>query len=192
MKTRIQVIIIICVNILLTINYTSLWSQTVKDSSADISIIKRNISIYNVIKQNNGTNLITRDLILNPKFITNLDLLSKNESEKTFPNIVADYILIITPKAGIKFLTLEQIFNRYKIDKKLWTYQILINNTETEDSKNLLSDETSISKLVVNEKRKYINIVTNLNKGSLEFKERAIKSKEEFLKKAKSLNLKDK
>jgi len=151
---------------------------------SDAGIIKRTTNIYNIIKSKGSGDIISRDLIMDPTLIANLDVPSKDAVKKQYGNIQADIVMVIIPKPGVEFLDLSQIFDKYKIDHEYRKYAVLIDHTETTDAKTLIANVGSIKTVIVNKEKMYIDIVTIFNKGYNDFRKRTKESKTQLLKKA--------
>lgn len=153
------------------------------NSASDTAIIKRTISIFNVVKVEGSTPLTTRDLKLDPKLIEKLELPSKAEFRKNYRygDVKADFIMVFTPKKGVRFLNLTDILDRYRVDQRYRNYSVLINRTETEDPKNLLINDGAIDTVIVNKERGYINIITSSYDNYMKFRDEVKKDKQRRL-----------
>ena len=160
--------LIICVFCYISICY----SQTMK-SSLDTDVLKYTNPGVSVLKVKNSPDVITMNVILDPKRLESLKLLTKDEFKKYYGDTKADNNSVITPIPGVKFINISQIFDKYKIDTKYRNYPVIIDRIEAIDSKTLIADEKSIDKVVVNKEKKYIEIITTSYNNYIEARKNA-------------------
>lgn len=146
---------------------------------------ERKVSLYFVIESNGSKPLTTRDLLMG-RSEGEQRILNKDSIKQFYPNIKADYILIVKLKPGVRLLNITQLFDKFKIEKQHRSFLVLWDGTETEDVKTLLASDDYITQLAVDEKKKRINIITKDYDKVLDYRRRAAKSKAELLRKQKN------
>ncbi|GEM_PF-4690327 len=150
-------------------------------TTADNLSTKRNVSLYLVIESKNSKPLTTRDLLVG-RNEAEQRILKKDSIKQFYPNIKADYILVVKLKPGVKLLNITQLFDKFKIEKQHRGFLVLWDGIETEDVKTLLASDDFITQLAVDEKKKQINIMTKVYDSVLDHRRRAVKDQAELLK----------
>lgn len=150
-------------------------------TTADNLSTKRNVSLYFVIESKGSKPLTTRDLLVGRNEAEER-ILNKDSIKQFYPNIKADYILVVKLKPGVKLLNITQLFNKFKIEKQHRGFLVLWDGIETEDVKTLLASDDYVTKLTVDENKKQINIITKNSDRILEDRQRSAKDNAELLK----------
>lgn len=180
--TKIYISIVICLLSYSAVTYAQ------EAPSANNGVIKKSISVFSVIKVEGSAALTTKDLVLDPRLVEKLDVPSKAEFRKNYQygDVKADVIFVVTPKKGVKFLNLTQVFDQFNIATKYRGYPILVDRTETENAKNLLINEGAINKVVVDKEKGYVNIITIFHDNYMKFRDEVIKDKHRRLEEIKA------
>jgi len=133
----------------------------------NVEVLKKGLSILNVIKLNNGKEITTKDLIIGPFETQSFEMLSDGEIKKNYPEMAGGVVNIIRLKPNVKLISLNQILDKYKIDPKFRNYKILYEDEEVENPSALLASTDILENVVVNTDKHYINIITKLYQNIL-------------------------
>lgn len=141
------------------------FAQT--DTEVDTQVLKKGISTLYIVRLDNGSQVITKDLVVGPQEIASLELLTKDQVRKNYPSVNADIVSVVTLKPNVHLLSLQQILAKYKIDTGYRNYMILDEGVQVEDPNALMASEDLLQKVVVNTDQRSINLITKTYKNTL-------------------------
>jgi hypothetical protein len=143
------------------------------DQQVDTQILKKGLSTLYIVRSANGSQVITKDLVAGPQEIASLDILTKDQIKKDYPNVRADMVTVVTLKPNVHLLSLQQILDKYKIDGKYRNYAILDEGVQVEDANALMASEDLLDRVVVNNDQRSINLITKSYKNTLKARQQA-------------------
>jgi len=75
----------------------------------NVEVLKKGLSILNVIKLNNGKEITTKDLIIGPFETQSFEMLSDGEIKKNYPEMAGGVVNIIRLKPNVKLISLNSL-----------------------------------------------------------------------------------
>jgi len=116
--------------------------------------------ILSVVILGDGSQVMTKDLILGPKEIVSGSFLTKSEIVKNYKSENADIVIKIIPKFGIVFINLNELLDIFKVDLKFRMYSILFQDSLVHDPNNLLASKSYVQGVKIDKKKRTLNILT--------------------------------
>jgi hypothetical protein len=118
-------------------------------------------NILYIIDQD-GKKLHTDHLIILPKDIEHLTVISKQDSVQYYDTSKYDVILEVRPKSNVSLLSLQMLLDTFKIKRGAENIPIRVDDKLLSDAEEMLTEYAAISKIELNEMSHRIEITTRL------------------------------
>jgi hypothetical protein len=105
--------------------------------------------------------IATSNLLINGVDTQSSEPMSKADAQKQFGTVKQSTVLVITPKANVKFITLSKLYANNGIDKTSQAFPIKVEGKMVADTSNFLIDEDAVKSVKINNNT--INIKLNNN-----------------------------
>ena len=122
---------------------------------------KTDKNILYIIDQD-GRKLSTDHLIILPKDIAHLTVMSKLDAVKYYDTSKYDVIFEVRPKSNVRLLNLQMLLDTFKINRGQENLPIQLDGKLLTDSVDMLVEYAAISKVELNEMNHRIDITTTL------------------------------
>lgn len=162
---------------LLLVSFSSFsLAQTAIPSES--TYLKKNFKTnYYVINSDSQGMLVTQDFILGEDHLNMLGI-SKEEMTKRFR--IKYPAIQITPKPGTKFLTLDQLYEKFNISSTYQGYSVRIDNGEVINPKTMLAAVGQVREILVDKERKIVHVISVDFERKIGFNKRMIEGHKNY------------
>lgn len=149
-----------------TILSLSLTAVAQNKSYSD-SIINESPNTLWVINLPGNKQLLTQHFISTFDVVQNLNVLSPSMVKSKYPSYNVQVVMEFDLKQSVKLLTLNQLFDKFRIKKKHRNYTILCENVVINNTADVIANEKDISEMIINTDKHFINIITTQHNNTI-------------------------
>jgi hypothetical protein len=139
----------------------------ISNKELENEFIKRKESFYFVIVKPNEEEKIVSDLLVGASE-SEQKILSKDEMRKRYPNLKTDFIIITKIKEGLQLMNLDELLNKYKVNKQYRNFNIAVDGLVVANRETLLASPSYVVNVIVNKEKRFINIITKFHDKFIE------------------------